>query len=189
MKRDKLETIMDMQASFQATVPDGVVSFKQTNDDELLMAMVRTQTLACIAELIEAMEETGWKPWASSNHFNVNKFRCELIDAFRFWLNLVHISGMSAEGVFVLYQESMLKTRLRVENGYDGVTTKCPACHRAYDDSSVECKPPSGLAGDNPEDAGDPQPAWCSQLGNINASGDWIVWAGPIVGWVLKDPA
>lgn len=181
--RDMLASIMDMQAAFQRTVPDGVVSFKEANDDELLMAMVRTQTLACIDELMEAMNETGWKPWASSNHFNVEAFRSELIDAFRFWLNLVHISGMSAEGVFMLYQESMLKTRARVDNGYDGVSTKCPGCKRAYDDKAVSCKPRKD---ENPtalEILDGPTPAWCQVYGYVTADGQMM--AHGTTGWYV----
>lgn len=188
--RDKLEAIMDMQAAFQATVPDGVRSFKEYHGrigQSEMMEHIRTQTLACVAELMEAMDEAGWKPWATSDHLNVEAFRSELIDAFRFWLNLMHIAGLSAEGVMSYYQESLNKTRARVENGYDGVTDKCPACHRAYDDASVECY--RANVPTHPLDASDVQPAWCSQVGNINASGEWIVWGGPIVGWVLKDPA
>lgn len=176
--RDMLTAMMDMQSSFQATVPDGVVSFKETNDLELLMSMIRTQTLACIAELMEAMDETGWKPWASSNHFNVEAFRSELIDAFRFWMNLVHISGMSAQGVFNHYQESLVKTRDRVTNGYDG-TNKCPGCRRAYDDTYVTCiaMVPNTIAQEEVPAFCDVSQAYVSAAGDVMALGasGWYV--------------
>jgi hypothetical protein len=175
-----LVRIMAMQAEFQSRTPNGVVSFKESTPDRVA-EMVRVQTLACIGELTEALNEVGWKPWASSNHFNVEAFRSELIDVLRFWLNLVHISGMSAEGVLAHYEESLAKTNARVENGYTGLH-KCPACKRAYDDKAVGCWPRTE---DDP-----PTPAYCVSRGaHVSATGDPMEFSVSQNDWVLAGPA
>lgn len=175
-----LKSIMDMQASFQARTPDGVVSFKECTPERAI-EMVRIQTLACIKELGEALDEVGWKPWASSRHFNVEAFRSELIDAFRFWLNLVHISGMSAEGVMNHYLESLAKTDARVENGYTGLD-KCPSCKRAYDDKHIGCWPPTENIEDVP-----PTPAWCEAACTyVSSSGEPMEWSVAQLAWVVS---
>jgi hypothetical protein len=184
---DMLRDIMKHQADFQARTPDGVVSFKETNP-ERMAEMVRTQTLACIAELLEALEEIGWKPWATSRHMNVEAFRSELVDAFRFWLNLVHISGMSPEGLFQAFMESHAKTDKRVTNGYTGIN-KCPRCHRAYDDKAVRCTP---TIQHNWMDEATIEfwkgISYCDGVGFINHLGEHMT---PDAGgqWVLVDPA
>lgn len=176
---DMLVRIMAMQAEFQTRTPNGVVSFKETTPEHVA-EMVRVQTLACIKELGEALDEVGWKPWASSRHINVEAFRSELIDAFRFWLNLVHISGMSAEGVLSHYEESLTKTNARVENGYTGIN-KCPGCKRSYDDIHVRCLPRDD--GNDP-----PTPSWCAAPSSyVSDTGDLMVWSPTHMNWVLAE--
>jgi dUTPase-like protein len=178
-----LEEIMKKQAEFQFRTPDGVKDLKEIADEEMLMSMTRTQILACIAELVEALDEIGWKPWTSSNHFNVEAFRSELIDAFRFWLNLVHISGMSAKDVLNKFNESLEKTNRRVEHGYDGLN-KCPACHRAYDDKHMRCKkePKDSLVQDA-DKAFMAGISYCQVYGYINREGKQMMVANGT--WVL----
>lgn len=175
---DMLREIMTVQAAFQDVTPGGVVDLK-LSDPETTARMIREQTLACVAELMEAMEETGWKPWATSRHVNVEAFRSELVDAFRFWLNLVHISGMSAEGLFQKFMQSHTKTAQRVAapEGYTGLN-KCPRCKAAYDDCSTQCQP--GL---------DSWPSLCAKSPPewINASGEPVQWSDSHCSWVLVD--
>jgi hypothetical protein len=178
--RDKLEAIMDMQASFQAEVPDGITQCFKEMSGERTAQLVREQTLACAAELFEALDEIGWKPWATSRHVNVEAFRSELIDAFRFWLNLIHIAGLSADGVLSYYLESLAKTRARVEDGYDGVTSKCPGCKRAYDDTGAQCFPKHPTVVFTEDD-----PAWCTVVGHVSPQGDAMLYT-PASGWFMR---
>lgn len=136
MFEDRLQKIMRQQWEFQQRTPGGVRWHFNVDDKDVLMEMIRTQVLALENELHEALGEAGWKPWASSRHLNVQAFQAELIDAFRFLMNLWFIAGLTPDDVAYIYQTSLSKTNARVENGYDGVSTKCPRCKRAYDDNT-----------------------------------------------------
>lgn len=106
------------------------------------MEYIRTQILALTDELHEAMAETGWKPWASSNHINVEAFKGELVDAWHFFMNLMLSVGMTSEELFQAYVGKNAVNHLRQDQGYDGVSTKCPGCKRAYDDKATLCQGP-----------------------------------------------
>lgn len=186
--KDRLEEIMRMQSTFQDMTPGGVVDAKLA-DPETTARMVREQMLALVAEGAEALNEVGWKPWATSRHLNMPAFRSELVDMFRFWLNLVHISGMSAEGVYQAYLNSMEKTVERLIQGYDGVQGKCPGCKRAYDDKGVKCISHAGDAMGSPEDRLFMKGvSYCQVRGYINHQGE-MMQTTPDGAWVLADAA
>lgn len=103
------------------------------------MDWVRWNVLALEDELHEALQETGWKPWATSQHLNQDAFRGELVDALHFFLNLMLAADISAEELLAGYQLKREKNAKRQADGYDGVSTKCPACKRALDDDAVLC--------------------------------------------------
>lgn len=108
-------------------------------DPELRMKYLRDNVLAMIDELMEALAETGWKPWASSTHLNTGAFHSELVDAWHFFMNLMALSGMTMEDLEEGYYKKRAKNVARQQEGYDGVSTKCPQCHRALDDDAVLC--------------------------------------------------
>lgn len=105
------------------------------------MGYLREQALALIAEVHEALSETGWKSWASSNHVNTEAYKRELVDVWHFFMNLMLVVDMQPSELFSMYLEKNLVNRARQAEGYDGVSTKCPQCHRAYDDIAVNCTP------------------------------------------------
>jgi len=107
--------------------------------DEERMEWVRWNILALEDELHEALQETGWKPWATKNHLNEDAFRGELVDGLHFFLNLMLVANISAEELLAGYQLKREKNAKRQADGYDGVSTKCPECKRALDDDAVEC--------------------------------------------------
>lgn len=107
--------------------------------DEERMEAIRINVLSCTSELHEALDETGWKPWATSNHLNVEAFRSELVDVWHFFMNLMLHSGMTATDLYEGYIKKNAKNHQRQDDGYDGVSTKCPGCKRAYDDDAVKC--------------------------------------------------
>ena len=47
--------------------------------------------------------------------------------------------GMDAQMVKEMYDAKHEKNAKRQEEGYDGVSTKCPGCKRALDDNAVHC--------------------------------------------------
>ena len=95
---------------------------------------------ATVDELHELLAEIGWKPWAKSRHINLEAARGEWIDAMHFMANLALVLGMDdANDIIERYHKKHEKNAKRQEEGYDGVSTKCPICHRALDDDSVLC--------------------------------------------------
>lgn len=110
-----------------------------TMDDAARMRYIRDNALALTAELHEALDETGWKPWASSNHLDEKPYVGELVDVFHFLMNLLLVTGrtpsdLAEEFCDRYFAKSQLNAE-RQEAGYDGVAAKCPNCKRALDET------------------------------------------------------
>lgn len=60
----------------------------RTMDRDQLAEYVRLNVLCAIKELTEVLDEIGWKPWATSQHFNREKFAREIADVQMFLDNL-----------------------------------------------------------------------------------------------------
>jgi hypothetical protein len=114
---------------------------------EARMEYLRTQSLALTDELHEALAETGWKPWATSNHINRDAYAGEMADTFIFLMNMMLVADITPTELLALVKAKQIKNRQRQDDGYDGVTTKCPGCKRAYDDEAVKCYPAGTLIG------------------------------------------
>lgn len=132
-----LRQMMELQFALQRELGTDIEKMTPTE----LMAFVREQVLACEDELHEALQETGWKTWAKNPHINEEAFRAELIDAWQFLMNLMWVAGMTPEMLFVGHAKKVTKNFKRHQDKYDGVSTKCPTCRRAYDDEAVLCEP------------------------------------------------
>lgn len=106
---------------------------------------LRIMVLACIAELYEALDETGWKPWATSNHIHEDAAFSELGDALQFLLNAMMIVKPQlppedlAEAIFEKHSAKVEVNRARMAAEYDGLKGKCGSCRRALDDPTTEC--------------------------------------------------
>ena len=107
--------------------------------DEGKIEFIRWNILALEDELHEALGEVGWKPWATSRHINRAAYRGELVDAFHFFMNLCLVVGISAEELLNEYRKKRALNAERQLEGYDGVSSKCPACGRALDDPATTC--------------------------------------------------
>jgi dimeric dUTPase (all-alpha-NTP-PPase superfamily) len=108
-------------------------------DDQEKMDWIRWNVLALTDELHEALAETGWKPWAKSQHINRDAFVGELVDSFHFFMNLMIVADCSAEELLDRYFVKRGLNAKRQEQGYNGVDGKCETCKRALDDSAVTC--------------------------------------------------
>jgi dimeric dUTPase (all-alpha-NTP-PPase superfamily) len=131
-----LDEIFDRQLKLQ-TRSFGVDPFNL--DPEAKVQFIKDMTLALEDELHEALGEVGWKPWATSRHINDKAFGGELVDALHFLVNLFLAIGWSADEVLQAYLLKASKNEARQRRGYDGVSGKCPRCHRALDDDGVKC--------------------------------------------------
>ena len=78
-----LQMILDNQRKLQLKSYGVDVSALQ---GEERAAYIRDMSLALTDELHEALNETGWKPWASSRHLNKAAFAAEMIDVQHFWV-------------------------------------------------------------------------------------------------------
>lgn len=126
----------------------------------------KDMTLAATNEAHEALDEVGWKPWASSRHFNEQAVRGELIDELHFLLNRMMAARMTPDMIREMYFEKNGRNLQRIERGYDGVTEKCPGCKRAIDDPSTHCQ----LYMDDGEGH---RLHWCQDKGFQQRSGEW----------------
>jgi len=146
----KLEDLFEAQLAFQERLGHDLPAM--TPDTRL--RYIRDCTLACVSELMEALDETGWKPWATSRHVHEDKFFAELRDAWQFLTNLMFAArpdlgpaGLAELLEISLYQKLEIN-HARAATGYDGVSGKCEACHRALDDASVDCAGPADACGE-----------------------------------------
>lgn len=108
-------------------------------DDARKMAFTMETGTALMCEVTEALNETGWKPWASSNHINSPAYREELADIYIFLMNLMLIDDMTMMDMARLVEEKQNKNLKRQAEGYTGVTEKCPHCKGALDGAGIEC--------------------------------------------------
>lgn len=101
---------------------------------------IKENVLALTDELHELLAETSWKPWAKSEFLHEDKVVSELVDAWHFMMNIMIATmpwlspGDMAEVLTKSYEKKREVNVQRQEDGYDGVSTKCPNCNRALDD-------------------------------------------------------
>lgn len=142
MPPDRLTTMYEMQKALQGQIPGGVSpppeGWKPSAEE---LSAMTFQVMALFHELFEAMQETGWKPWASKKYVNRKGFNSEIVDAWHFLMNLMIWSGMTPEQLYEGYVTKNSKNWERHTLGYDGVTTKCTGCKREFSDPGVDCSP------------------------------------------------
>lgn len=129
--------LLDLQQELQVYAFDiNPIDFK---DSDSQMEFIRWNALALISELVEAMNEVGWKPWASSHHINREQFAGEMVDLLHFFANLCLATGISGQMLAEGYVKKRQRNYERQQEGYDGVTGKCPHCNRDY--AETHCTP------------------------------------------------
>jgi hypothetical protein len=164
-----------IQRAFQARLHNGILPMDMAPDEK--MAYIRTQFLALADEQHEALAETGWKPWATSTHLNRDAYMGELADTFIFLMNQMLVADITPSQLMDVVKAKQIKNAKRQDENYDGVTTKCPGCKRAYDDDAVKCTSVGTVGPNGPAliDSAFPEPRWCDQLhGYINEDGSVI---------------
>jgi hypothetical protein len=113
-------------------------------DVETRKDFFRWNAFALEDELHEAAQEIAWKPWATTTHLNRQQFLQELVDVMFFLGNIVLLAAHTTDGttcgdtdieglaeeLWSMYQAKVQVNADRMKQGYDGVTGKCPNCHR-----------------------------------------------------------
>jgi hypothetical protein len=107
------------------------------NVDEVI-EYIKTMTLAATDELHEALNEVGWKTWATSRHINTVAAFSELRDAWQFVTNLMFaVTGESPENLADMLESALYRkislNQARIAELYTGLD-KCPGCRRSLDE-------------------------------------------------------
>lgn len=119
---DRLEEMLKLQDELQerytGTSPIDLVGEGRKD-------YVRTMVLACTDELHEALREVPWKPWSGNTLWDKDSeinFKLELVDAFHFFMNLMLVSGMTADELFTEYLRKNGINHGRIDGGYSSPT-------------------------------------------------------------------
>lgn len=149
---DLLQDLLNSQSELQTKMPTdhplalygafiGAEHIGHQEDEAAeLTTFLKDNVYALEDELHELLGETGWKPWATKRFVNLEAARGEAIDALHFILNIFLALGLDdSREISRRYHAKHAKNVARQEAGYDGVSTKCPGCHRALDDDAVDC--------------------------------------------------
>ncbi len=142
---DRLELMLRTQRAAARRVQVDPLELK-TNEERI--AYFKDMVLAATDELHEALAETGWKPWATSRHIDAEAAFGELRDAWQFLMNAMFVITQEppeelARHLHVAHQEKVARNieRAAQPGGYDGVSDKCPQCHRALGDMELKQVP------------------------------------------------
>jgi len=111
----------------------------EIDDPEERIEFIRNMHTAMIMEAGEWLDESGWKPWATSNHVNEEAGAGEAADTLLFFINLCFAYRITPEILFQTTMKKMDRNLARQQEGYDGVQGKCGLCKRALDDPAVDC--------------------------------------------------
>ncbi|UVT31661.1 deoxyuridine triphosphatase [Microbacterium phage Kenzers] len=149
MTANSLQKMLDLQDSLQAETYGQGLRDLLPEDVPAAVQQATINVLAATDELHELLAETSWKPWAKADYVRLEAARGEWIDAWHFMMNLANLLQLDAEAIERRYRAKRAKNIKRQEDGYDGVSTKCPGCNRALDDDAVECAPRTQRIGGN----------------------------------------
>lgn len=161
-----MENVIGIMLSAQADVQRTLGNDLANMADENRMRYMTEMAFSLCDEVHEAMGEVGWKSWAKSNHINAEEFMGEMTDAWLFFMNLMLAAGMTAEDLILRTAKKQDNTLARFFGGYDGKSTKCPKCQRAYDNDGVKCTP----AHAGPEGAGAARCGYEDVSGNVSCA-------------------
>lgn len=132
---DRLAEMLKLQRELQARI-NGYDVDEQSQEQRI--DNISLNVLATTDELHELLKEIGWKPWATSKHINYVEAQQELVDVWHFVMNLMLHLGMTAEDLWTGYLKKNKVNFQRQDEGYDGITGKCPLCHRDLAEITVK---------------------------------------------------
>lgn len=130
MSADGLAQIYELQEKLQVRLGTSPATMSQGD----LQSYIRLNVTALIAEAIEALDETNWKPWTTAEPGirDRERFLTELSDCLHFLMNLYLAAGATAEEILASYVGKNQKNHARQDDGYTGLD-KCATCRRELD--------------------------------------------------------
>lgn len=136
---DRLSNIIRRQRELQTEY-----GYKYENMTlEERVATIKDMYVAATQELSEALNETSWKPWTVGSPFINEALTGELVDALQFMLNMLFCQYPElnefqlAQLINEKHSKKVAINRKRLAEDYDGVSTKCPGCGRALDETPL----------------------------------------------------
>ena len=112
---DKLEQLFKWQKEFMKKIGMEKLPINSSTGQD----QIRITTFYLTEELFEAMNLLKMKPWRkNAPETDENKYKGELIDAFHFFLELLIISGITAEDLHFIYAMKMMENINRQKKGY-----------------------------------------------------------------------
>lgn len=152
---DYLSHMMELQAELQTFLYD---EHPADLDLDAKIQFLWTMHTAAGCELVEFMDEVGWKPWASAKFINTEKAQGEIVDVLHFVFSMALAVGLTPYTLYHKYIEKQERNRERQRAGYTGVDEKCLACKRDTADVTVA----SGL---EPVTAKEGKGQYCGECG------------------------
>lgn len=117
MEQDKLEVMYDIQAKFQKNFFDLALM-----SDEEKVKFTKENILSLHRELGEVLNETPWKTHrANVSTADVDKIGEELIDCYKFLMNLFIIWGFTPSDIHYLFTEKSRIVQARYDAEKDNI--------------------------------------------------------------------
>lgn len=137
MSIDRLDTMLQMQLDLQTQHMGGDPrNLAMEQGADAWADFMRWNAFALTDEIHEAMQEVGWKPWATTRHLNGEAFMKEMVDAWHFFMNMLLAAspGRTPEEIMTefferYYDKNSINAQRQID-GYDGLKDKCNICHR-----------------------------------------------------------
>jgi dimeric dUTPase (all-alpha-NTP-PPase superfamily) len=113
-------------------------------DDAERTEFIKTNALAAQAEVIELLDEHGWKNWSKdyTTRFPSKEAAAgEAADVLCFLFNILLANNVNGDELETAYLEKVKRNAERQKQGYDvsKAAWKCKGCGRALDDPGVLC--------------------------------------------------
>ena len=145
MMQERLSMMLEMQRELQLKMPPPNRVPADLRGDDRATFMV-WNAYALFDEVHEALDEMGWKPWATSRHLNAEPMLKEMVDAFHFFMNMLLVIGGEMGWSIEQLADEFTKRYIaknavnaeRQKEGYDGVSSKCPKCHRELSETEPD---------------------------------------------------
>jgi hypothetical protein len=138
---DSLEMMLTNQLKLQHKLGH---EFGRMTDDERV-EYIKEMYIATTIELAEALGEISWKTWTTKPpSVQLLPFIKELGDAFQFIMNMWFAAMPNAKpaeiaaAMFATHTAKIAVNHKRIDENYDGISTKCHSCKRAREDAEVD---------------------------------------------------
>lgn len=141
---DHLDAIFQRQYAMQRRYGYDLVALTPAER----VTYLKDNNQAAIAELVEALQEISWKPWATGEPWiNREALVRELVDVLCFLVNQFLALGATPSTVDRFHAAKVEVNERRRLDGYTG-RDKCPSCGRAPDEPGADEAQPDAVLSD-----------------------------------------